>query len=39
VVKKPPIFRRRHWVRSYVRVRYLRMETVRGHSRPKEPRH
>jgi hypothetical protein len=26
---------RRHWVRSYVRVRYRRPEHVRGHIRPK----
>jgi hypothetical protein len=36
VKKDHPIFRqRRHWVRSYVRVRYRRIETVRGHPRPK----
>lgn len=28
--------RRKHWVRSYVRVRYRRPENVRGHVRPRE---
>jgi hypothetical protein len=31
--------RKKHWVRSYVRVRYRRPEHVRGHVRPKEIKH
>lgn len=35
--RRRPI-RRPHWVRSYVRVRNLRPQNVRGHIRPKPKR-